>query len=155
MPNENSLAKIKVKRLYRLPSGNVVRVVRVDWRKNSVIVHNYHSHSNEYFEYSEISKIFEPLFSITEVAKILGKKSSTIRKYESIGLIPEARKISLNIEGKALTRVYTSKDIEDLSLFFQNRRPVGRPSSTNISGFNKDAVRKKIRAVLDKEKNNG
>lgn len=155
MPNKKSLTKIVTKRFYELPSKAIVKVVRVDWSKNTVIVHNYHTHSNEFINYEEAVKILNPVFLISEVSKMVGKKSSTIRKYESSGLIAPARKISLSESGKATTRVYNLRDVEEILEFFEKRRPVGRPSSVNISGFNKNAIREKLTIALKKEKENG
>lgn len=137
MANERKFIKIKIGRLYSMPSGDVVRVIRIDQMRGNVIVHNYHSHHNEIVEQSIAPIIFTPLMRIGEVAKLFGKKTTTIRKYEEIGLIPKVRKVCLNSGGKIASRVYTPKDIEDLVEFFDRRRPAGRPSSTNLSGIDK------------------
>lgn len=144
MSRESSFAKIKTGKLYQLPSGNVVRVVRVNSMRNNVIVHNYHSHANEAIEYETAPALLTPVLKIGEVAKLLGRKSATIRKYEQIGLIPKARKISLNVEGKITTRVYSPKDIEELIDFFDRRKPVGRPGKTNIGGINRKEIKRRL-----------
>jgi hypothetical protein len=144
MASERKFAKLKVGRLYSLPSGDVVRVVRIDQMRGNVIVHNYHSHHNEVVEYVMAPSILTPVLKIGEIAKLFGKKTTTIRKYEEIGLIPKVRKVCLNSEGKITTRLYTPKDVEDLIEFFDRRKPVGRPASTNRSGLYKENIRRKL-----------
>ena len=140
--SESKFSKIKINKLYFLPSGDVVRVVRVNWMRNIVIFHNYHSHSNESVEYALAPAILAPAYRIGEVARRLGKKPSTLRKYEGLGLIPKARKISLTFGAKPSTRVYTSKEVDEIIDFFDRRKPVGRPSHTNFSGINKNEIRR-------------
>jgi hypothetical protein len=152
---EANLAKIKVGRLYRMPNKNAVRVIRVDWMKNLVIVRNYHSHSNEAIEYESAPSLLVPLLRIGEVAKIVGKKTSTIRKYENDGLLPQVEKISLNPDAKTSTRVYSPKDIEVVADFFDRRKPAGRPGNTNVAGINKSTVKQKIDSMYIRGNING
>jgi len=77
---------------------------------------------------------------------MFGKKSTTIRKNESDGFIPKAKKVALNGNGKAWTRVYSPSDIEVLTEFFDRRKPVGRPGPANVPGVNRNAIKVKIDA---------
>ena len=144
MSDQSSLLKIRIGRFYETSDGSAVRVIKVNWMKNLVIAVNYNSHSNESFRLDEARKTFSPLFKIGEVAKMFGKKNSTIRKYESLELLPKAKKISLNGSGKNWTRVYSLSDIEILAEFFDSRNPAGRPASTNVAGINREAIRDKL-----------
>ena len=155
MLTESSYAKIKVGRLYRMPNGDAVRVVRADWSKNLVIIHNFHSHSNDIIEYTEASEVFVPLLKIGDVAKIIGRKSATIRKYESLGLLPAVEKISLSHDGKATTRVYSPQDIEEIVEFFHRRKPAGRPYKQKLPNINKIVVKSKIDSLYIRGKKNG
>lgn len=127
MYNDSLFSKIQLKKLYKLPSGNVVRVIRVDKIHSNVIVHNYHSHSNEIIDFNITPILLKRVYKIGEVAKMFGKKTSTIRKYETIGLIPAGEKISLHVGGKLQTRVYSERQVEELAEFFRRRRTAGRP----------------------------
>jgi hypothetical protein len=127
MYNDSLLSKIQLKKFYKLPSGNVVRVIRVDKIRENVIVHNYHSHSNEIVDFKITPILFKRVYKIGEVAKMFGKKTSTIRKYENMGLIPAGEKISLHGGGKLETRVYSERQVEELAEFFRRRRSAGRP----------------------------
>lgn len=141
MYNDSLFSKIQLKKLYKLPSGNVVRVIRVDKLRGNIIVHNYHSHSNEVIDLKITPIILKRVYKIGEVAKMFGKKSSTIRKYENMGLIPVSEKISFDGGGKLETRVYSEKQVEELAEFFRRRRSAGRPwdyKNKNISLNQKD-----------------
>lgn len=155
LPDETVLARIKVERFYEIPEGHVVRVIRVDWRRNLLICRNYHSHSNQSFPLDESAKSFIPLFKIKDVARMFGKKAATIRKYESKGLLPMPKKIALSRSGKASTRVYSPSDIEALTEFFDRRRPVGRPGPLNAPGINRNAIKIRLDASYFKGRENG
>lgn len=146
---------VKVNNFYKLPSGDAVRVVRLDEENDIVIVHNYHSHSNEYFQHAEFCKISEQLYRISEVAKSVGKKSATIRKYENDGLIPKVEKISLNPGGKPATRVYTRKDVEDIIVFFERRKSVGRPARSRESSASINSLHQQILENKRRKNKNG
>jgi hypothetical protein len=125
------VAKIKRSKLYFLPSGGLVRVVKVKPEHNKVFVYNYDSSSNETVDYDIAPKIMTPAFRIGEVARMLGKKQGTLRKYEHLDLIPKARKCKI---GESEMRVYTAQDIDVLVEFFETRRGVGRPGGFNKRG---------------------
>lgn len=150
MHNQRSVAKIKLNKLYKMASGQVVRVIKIDWTKNLIVVHNYSSGSNEALEYEYAPRLLKPVLKIGEVSRILGKKSATIRKYENIGLIPQAMKISLNRQGKLTTRVYTADEVNELAEFFDRRRPAGRPGPANRAGVNKQAIKQKLDSMYER-----
>ena len=151
--SESKFSKVKTRKLYFLPSGDVVRVVKINWMRNSVIVHNYHSHSNQVIDYSSAPSLLAPAYRIGEVARMLGKKPATLRKYEQSGLTSEIRRISLGFGADKLTRVYTASNVEELIEFFDRRKPVGRPAATNLSGINKKEIRKILDSRYIKESN--
>jgi hypothetical protein len=155
LPDQTILAKIKVGRLYQSADGVAVRVIKIDYKRNLVICRNYDSHSNQAFELDKASASFVRLYKIGDVAKMFGKKSSTIRKYESEGLLPQAKKIALNGDGRAWTRVYSPSDIEMLQEFFDRRKPVGRPGPANVPGIDRNAIKVKIDASYLKGRYNG
>jgi hypothetical protein len=119
------LAKVLRDKYYLLPSDNLVRVMVVDEVNNNVIVHNYHSRQNEVIEYVVAPRILEPVFKVSEVAKMLGRKPDTLRRYEREGKISRARQYSIG--GKNAMRIYTQSDIEALASFF-GEQVIGRPA---------------------------
>lgn len=155
MAKINSVGKIKVGKLYELPNKDVVRVVRINVALNNVVVYNYHSHSNNTESLDSAESSFSQLFKLADVARFVGKKPETIRKYESLGLISKVRKIMTNPDGRAQTRVYSQEDIDQLRAFFETRRPVGRPRTRENKKYSKQEVKQKLDHIKMKEKLNG
>jgi hypothetical protein len=83
------------------------------------------------FEGAEL--IMHRIYTIGEVAKIVEKRSDTIRKYEKKGLIPSGKKFSESCESYKNWRYYDREDVYNMVSFFNNRTP-GRPvSDKNIN----------------------
>ncbi len=155
MSKNTDFGKVKVGRLYIKPDSCVVRVVRVNMALENVIVYNYHSHTNEVVPFDLAVESFGQAYKLADVARVVGKKSATIRKYENDGLIPKARKITTNPEGRAQTRVYSQEDLEQLVVFFEKRRPAGRPSLNRGNVYNREEVKNKLDQIKIKERLNG
>lgn len=120
-------AKIKKNNLYLSPSNQLVRAIVVNDFKSEVIVYNYGSCCNEVFDFDFIKKSCTPVFLIKEVSEALNRKPTTLRKYEALGKIPEAKKFYIGKKNKV--RVYTMEDVKALRAFFSEqatRRPPGR-----------------------------
>jgi len=66
------------------------------------------------------------VYTIGEVAKIVDRRSDTIRKYEKRGLIPKPVSIDEDYPSYKGWRFYTSGDVYDIVSFFSDRTP-GRP----------------------------
>jgi hypothetical protein len=119
------IAKILKNKLYLMPSGNLARVVLVDHSKNIVTVYNYHSRRNEIVEFNLAPRLLDPVFKIGEAARMLGRSPETLRRYEGLGKIKEARKVKIGPRNSM--RIYSHDDIEELADFF-SEQVVGRPS---------------------------
>jgi len=113
-------AILRTSNLYKLPSGGLVRILRINEDKGKVIVYDYNIRSNEVFELETAPNFFTPIFRIGEVAKMLGKKPDTLRKYERDGLIRQADRYNLG-KGSKPVRLYTKNDIWNLVEFFMRR----------------------------------
>jgi hypothetical protein len=109
--------KLKANSLYLLPSGDVVKIIYI--KPSTVIVHNYTLNKNVTMEVEFAEKIFQKIYSIYEVSKIIKRKSDTIRKQEYAGNILKARQIATG--GKNTVRVYTQGEVEELQDFFGSR----------------------------------
>lgn len=155
MSKNTDFGKIKVGKLYIKPDNCVVRVMGVNIALKNVIVYNYHSHTNEVVPIDIAADSFGQAYKLADAARVVGKKSATIRKYENTGLIPKARKITTNPEGRAQTRVYSQEDLDQLVIFFERRRPAGRPSLYRSNASNKEEVKNKLDQIKMKEKLNG
>jgi len=148
------LDDIKKDSLYFMPSGNVVRVIKVDYKSGLIIVHNYHSHSNESVDFETACSVMERAYNISQVSKFVKRKSATIRKYESIGLLAQPRKISIKVHGGRPYRVYSQREIADMVDFFDKRRSAGRPRPSRRDTISKSEIKHKLDS-LQKDKLNG
>lgn len=138
------LGKIKVGKLYVTPNDDIVRVVRINAVHNSAAIYNYHSHINQSVNLDVAAENFIQVFKLADAARAIGKRPATIRTYEAKGLVEKAKKIATNPDGKALTRIYSVEDIESLRLFFEKRRPVGRPRFDRSKKYSKEEVKNKL-----------
>ena len=134
-----------------LPTRTLVKTLRVDWKKNFVIVFSYGSNSNERFDLDIAEKLFTPAFRIGEVAKLLGKKPSTLRKYEREGLLPEVSRFRLADGERHNVRFYSPADVDDLVHFFSRRRGPGPKTDTNYGGVNRRDVGRYIASKYKKK----
>ncbi len=154
MQKESKVDHIKKDCLYFMPSGNVVRVVRIDYKKNVLILRNYHSYSNESIDFDTGCAVMERAYNITEVSRMVKRKSTTIRKYESMGLLVQPKKISIKPSGSRPYRVYSQREVDDMVNFFEKRRSAGRPTVKKHDTISKSDIKQKLDS-LQKEKLNG
>ena len=145
--------KLIKNRLFLNDKGDIIRVISIVKKANTVNVFNYSSFTSDVIEYDTASYYLSPVFRIGEVARIIDKKADTIRKYEKSGLIPQARKVNLNKEGTSSIRIYTLRDVYDLLEIFSMRNKAGRPTSHTM--VNQTEALKKINARFQKIKNVG
>lgn len=96
----------------------------------------------------------ERAYSISELSRIVRKKSSTIRKYESIGLLEQPKKIFMKPSGNRPYRVYSRKEVDDMIVFFEKRRSAGRPVAQKHDTMSKSDIKQRL-DFLQKEKLNG
>lgn len=148
---ERFYAKIKEGAFYLLPSGTLVKILKIKRDRNSIIIRRYDSYTNDMIEFDIAPMMLTPMFNIDDVARMVSKKKDTLRKYEREGFIPRARQFSLNPEGSYKLRLYSWKDILDLVEALDRRRPVGRPSSLNQpKKINRSDLKKRISRKFDK-----
>ena len=150
---KKSQVKLTKNRLFFNNKNELIRIVSTNKKLNAINIYNYNHHKNDVIEYDTACYYLTPAFRIGEVSKILGRKPDTIRKYEQKGLIPEATKISVNIENTAHIRVYTLRDVYDLIELFSMRNASGR--RRGHSGVDVDEALKLVNARFQKIKNIG
>lgn len=150
MSTELDLAKLKVNKLYLLPSGTLCKIHKVDWVHGKVFIYKYND-GNDAIDIELAPRILTPAFKIGDVATMLQKSTETLRRYEREGLIDSPKRYQV---GTKAIRIYTIQDIHKLIRFFETRRPVGRPSTNNKSfGVNKTEVRRKLKTRFEEIKN--
>lgn len=145
--------KLLKNRLFLNDKSEIIRIVSIVKKANTVNIFNYNSFTFGVMEYDTASYYLSPVFRIGEVSRIIDKKADTIRKYEKSGLIPKARMIALNPDASASIRVYTLRDVYDLLEIFSMRNKAGRPKVQ--SRVDQAEALKKINARFQKIKNVG
>lgn len=143
------MAKLKVNKLYLLPSGTLCKIHRIDWLHGKVFIYKY-PEGNDTIDVDIAPRILTPAFKIGDVASMLQRSPETLRRYERDGLIDEPRRFDV---GSKNIRIYTLPEINNLIRFFETRRPVGRPSANNKSfGVNRTEVRRKLKTRFEEIK---
>ncbi len=146
MLESDLVTKVRVNKLYLLPSQTLVRVHRIDQVHGKVFIYRYDTSMNDSLDIEMAPRLLTPAFKIGEVAKMLQKSPDTLRKYERDGLISSPKRWKV---GDRDIRIYTMRDINRLVDFFENRPPVGRPSKSNqSSGVNKAELKRRLRLRL-------
>ena len=124
--------KIILNKFYKY-ADTIVKVKKITRNLNKVYVTDLTTKQELILPYENAELIMHRIYTIGEVAKIVEKRSDTIRKYEKKGLIPSGKKFSESCESYKNWRYYDREDVYNMVSFFNNRTP-GRPvSDKNIN----------------------
>lgn len=107
-------------------SNVIVKLKRINKRQNRIYVERLDNNEVIELPYEQHDLILYRIYTVGEVARIVEKRSDTIRKYEKRSLIPEARKFGEKYTGYASWRYYNEEDVYTMVEFFNTRVP-GRP----------------------------
>lgn len=152
---EKFYAKLRKGQFYLLPSGVLIKILSIRRERNILVVRKYDSFENDTMPFDIAPRMLEPLFNISDAAKIVNKKPDTLRKYERQGHIPKVRQFALNERGSYKLRLYSRHDILNLVEALERRRPPGRPGKTNMPGkLNRQDIRKRVSRKFDKFQSN-
>lgn len=121
--------KIIVNKFYKF-SDTIVKINKITKNLNKVYVTDLTSKEEMVMPYEGCELILHRIYTIGEVAKIVEKRSDTIRKYEKRGLIPSGKKFSESCQSYKNWRYYERQDVYDMVSFFNGRTP-GRPVVSN------------------------
>jgi hypothetical protein len=128
----NLQTKIVINKFYKY-SNTIVKVKKITKNLNKILVTDLTSKQEMAMPFEGAELIMHRIYTIGEVAKIVEKRSDTIRKYEKKGLIPSGKKFSESCESYKNWRYYDREDVYNMVSFFNNRTP-GRPvSDKNIN----------------------
>jgi len=128
----NLQTKIVINKFYKY-SNTIVKVKKITKNLNKILVTDLTSKQEMTMPFEGAELIMHRIYTIGEVAKIVEKRSDTIRKYEKKGLIPSGKKFSESCESYKNWRYYDREDVYNMVSFFNNRTP-GRPvSDKNIN----------------------
>ena len=117
--------KIVINKFY-IYSNTIVKVKKITKNLNKILVTDLTSKQEMVMPYEGAELIMHRIYTIGEVAKIVEKRSDTIRKYEKKGLIPSGKKFSESCESYKNWRYYDREDVYNMVSFFNGRTP-GRP----------------------------
>jgi hypothetical protein len=147
-----SLRNVKLleKKLYLLPSGQIVRVIKTNKAVEKVFVFNYETQANEALDLDFAKKYFTPMMTIGEVAKIVGRTPHTLRTYERQGLIDKARQFQTGSGSVKKVRLYSPDEVYEIVDFFIRRRGAGRPAMHNIANIDIDRVHNLMNAKYER-----
>lgn len=123
--------KIIINKFY-LYKTNLVKVKKIHKSTNVVIVRNLDTNEDTDIPIAGSEILLTRLYTIGELAKIIGKRSDTLRKYEKQGLLPKSGTSSNSNNYYNNWRFYTESDVYDVIAFFSGRTP-GRPAGMNVS----------------------
>ena len=124
---------------FYLEGDVIVKAIKYLRRDNKVLFVRVDNGEEFYDDYKGSALFRKRVFTIGEVAKMVGRAAGTVREYERKGLLPSANRFSY----KGVNyRYYTHSDVQELESFFSSRK-VGRPSKDEI--HSSSSLKKKIR----------
>lgn len=141
----NLQTKIILNKFYKY-SNTIVKVKKITRNLNKIIVTDLTTKEEMVMPFEGADLIMHRIYTIGEVAKIVEKRSDTIRKYEKKGLIPSGKKFNETCQSYKNWRYYDREDVYDMVSFFNGRTP-GRP----VVG-NKTTAQAKVIRVTEKVK---
>lgn len=120
--------KIIVKKIY-LYSGTLHKVKKIQKNRKVVILRDLMTGDLVGIPLGGAEILLSRVYSIGEVARIVERKTNTLRKYERAGLIPKPFFVGEEYPAFRGWRFYTSQDVYEIVEFFSNRTP-GRPTKS-------------------------
>lgn len=118
--------------LYKTKPFKVKRITRTS---NSVLLKCILDGSEETIPYNGGELLLKRLYTIGELAKITGKRTDTLRKYEKSGILAKPSFFIESDENPYRNwRFYTEEEAYDAVSFFSGRTP-GRPAKKPESGY--------------------
>lgn len=108
-----SRTSLRGKKYYVTHSGDIIKTVKVIKNKNKVIYYSLPNGENQTIDLDMAELIFQPVYTVSEVAKMVDRKPDTLRKYESAGLTDSPMKV-LTSNGN-WWRFYTERDVLQLA----------------------------------------
>jgi hypothetical protein len=130
-----------------LYKNELVKVKKIHRSSNSVILKSVEDDMEDIIPFTGGELLLSRLYTIGELAKITGKRTDTLRKYEKNNLIPKPSFVITEDNRYKNWRFYTESEVYDVIAFFSGRSP-GRPVSVN-----KQQIRNNIVSLKQKVDN--
>ena len=147
------LTKKLITNKFYLYSGKIVKLKKISKTSNKIYIEKLNDGEKVILPYQQSDILLKRIYTVGEVAKIVEKRSDTIRKYEKRNLIPSAEKFGKEYGGYAAWRYYNEDDVYQMVEFFGSRNP-GRPTSVTNSdiGSKIKTLNNKVQMII-KEQN--
>jgi len=117
-------------------AGNIVKIKKISKSRNKIFLENLTDREHIDVPYEQCELLLTRLYTVGEVAKIVGRRPDTLRKYERRNLIPSAKKFGEECVGYTSWRYYDESAVYEMVEFF-NQRVQGRPvvkTKSNMQG---------------------
>jgi len=122
----NLQTTILINKFYKY-SNIIIKVKKIAKNLNKITAIDLTNKEEIIMPYQGAELIMYRIYTIGEVAKIVEKRSDTIRKYEKKGLIPSGKKFNESCQSYKNWRYYDRDDVYNMVAFFSERSP-GRPA---------------------------
>lgn len=127
-------------------SDTIVKIKKASKSSNKILAQRVDNGESVLIPYEQCEILLIRLYTVGEVAKIVEKRSDTLRKYEKKNLIPSPKKFGEKYKSYENWRYYEESDIYEMIEFFNSRVP-GRPIQKNNVDLNS-----KIKSIQEKVK---
>jgi hypothetical protein len=127
-------------------SDTIVKLKKISKSSNKIFAERVDNGEAILIPYEQCEILLIRLYTVGEVAKIVEKRSDTLRKYEKKNLIPSPNKFGEKYQSYQSWRYYEESDIYEMIEFFNDRTP-GRPVQKNNIDLNS-----KIKSIQEKVK---
>lgn len=117
-------------------AGNIVKIKKISKSRNKIFLENLAGKNCVDIPLEQCELLLTRLYTVGEVAKIVGRRPDTLRKYERKNLIPSANKFGEECIGYTTWRYYDESAVYEMVEFF-NQRVQGRPvvnKKSNVQG---------------------
>lgn len=107
-------------------AGDIVKIKKISNPRGKILLERLRDKESIVIPLQQCELLLTRLYTVGEVAKILGRRPDTLRKYERANLIPSAKKFGEECAGYSNWRYYDESSVYELTEFF-GQRVQGRP----------------------------
>jgi hypothetical protein len=127
-------------------SDTIVKIKKINKTSNKIYAERLDNGDLILIPHQQSDLLLIRLYTVGEVAKIVERRTDTIRKYEKKNLIPQPNIFGEKYKSYQNWRYYEESDVYDMVTFFNDRTP-GRPIKENNHG-----IGAKIKTIQEKAK---
>lgn len=127
-------------------ADTIVKLKKISKSSNKILAERLDDGTHIVLPYEQSEMLLRRVYTVGEVAKIVDRRSDTLRKYEKKDLIPSPKKFGEKYKSYENWRYYEESDVYDMIEFFNSRTP-GRPVQNN-----KTTIKNNIKQIEEKVK---